>query len=129
MAKRGGKRQGTPGRAYANRQDLANNYRSQDVTATAAAGPFSQAPSPNSAAPTNPSPAPTQPPAANWMTPDDVPSLQDPTMMPDQDPTTGLGEAMPTPAPQYLNKLYAAYNLNPTPELRQALNYLSSMGQ
>lgn len=58
------------------------------------------------------------------MTPDDVPSLTDPSSLPGEDPTTGLGESVAMPAPDYVNRLYAAYNLNPTPQLRNALNYM-----
>lgn len=126
MAKRGGKRQGTPGKAYMNRLDLANNYRPQDVTATAAAGPFSQTPGPSNVAPTDQGGRAPQPAPQSWVLPDDIPSLTDPTAMPDQDPLAGLGERPTLPQPDYVNRLYAAYNLNPTPQLRNALNYLAA---
>lgn len=128
MAKRGGKRQGVPGRAYAQRTDMMHNYRPQDVTATAAAGPFSDVPRPSGVANVNPSPQTQQPAPVSWSGADDVPNLTDPSGLPDQDPTAGLGSTPMLPEASYLSKLYAAYNLMPTPELRDALNYLSAMG-
>lgn len=125
MAKRGGKRQGTPGKAYLNRTDLMHNYRPQDVTATAAAGPFSQSPGPSNVTPTDQGGQAPQPAPQSWVLPDQVTSLTDPSEVPGEDPTRGLNESQVLPQPDYVNRLYAAYNLNPTPQLRDALNYLS----
>lgn len=67
--KRGGARQGTPGKAYSNRTDLMSNYDQQ--AASPAAGGI-QAP-----------PMPMQ-------RPDDTPNLSDPTQFPDEPITSGL---------------------------------------
>ena len=85
---RGGRRQGTPGKAYSNRTDLGVDYSAgspasggmvtqQDITQQAAQA---AAPQPASAA----------------MAPEDTPMLLDPTGRPDEPVTTGLpggGEA------------------------------------
>lgn len=67
-AKHGGARQGTPGKAYANRTDLATNMGSQTPEVTAAAGGVSR---------------PRQPePARMPLTPDTTPSPTDPSARP-----------------------------------------------
>jgi hypothetical protein len=69
--KRGGTRQGTPGKGYTNRTDLMTNYDQQ--SASPAAGGI-EAP-------------PMQMP---MQTPEDTPNLSDPTQYPDQPITSGL---------------------------------------
>ena len=66
--KQGGKRQGTPGKAYSNRTDLMQNYNME--AGTPAAGPVD--------------------PGQSWTRPDDLPSLDSPTKYPDQPVTSGL---------------------------------------
>jgi hypothetical protein len=70
---RGGRRQGTPGKAYANRTDMATNY---DMEAGSPAAGGMQAP----VAPPQMGPSP-----------DDIPSLTTPTQRPGEPITAGLG--------------------------------------
>lgn len=118
---RGGPRQGTPGKGYSNRTDLALNSASQTATNTAASGGV-QAPAP---VPTlgQPQAGPPQ------MTPDMVPRLDDPTARPGEPVTAGLPMG-PGPGPEALAPLplgpadaglLAAFQRNPTPELRAAI--------
>jgi hypothetical protein len=76
--KRGGARQGTPGKAYSNRTDLMSNYDQQ--AASPAAGGI-------------------QAPAMPMVTPDDSPNLTDPTQYPDEPITAGLSIG-PGPGPE-----------------------------
>jgi hypothetical protein len=71
---RGGKREGTPGKAYANRTDMGMNY--DNAGGSAASGGMAPPP----AAPAGPPPP----------TPDDSPNLSDPTAYPDEPVTAGL---------------------------------------
>lgn len=71
---RGGKREGTPGKAYANRTDMGMNY--DNAGASAAGGGM-----------TPPAAGPVGPPAP---TPDDTPNLSAPTAYPDEPVTAGL---------------------------------------
>jgi len=116
MATRGGRRSGTPGKGYSNRTDLLMDRAPQTGTQTAAAGGLPQ-------------------PAAPVITPDMVPKLNDPTARPNEPVTAGLMSgpgAGPSgafvPADPIVQKVQAAYMKNPTPELRRALEYLSSKG-
>lgn len=72
---RGGKRQGTPGKAYVNRTDMASNYNLEDGKSPAAGGLSA----PQDA-------QPVQLPAY----PEDTPMLSDPTQRPDEPITAGL---------------------------------------
>lgn len=88
---RGGARQGTPGKGYANRTDLMGNYNeSKD---TAATGGLT---APNVENPANTGGvAPQAGPGTNMATyqgptPEDSPNLSDPTQYPDQPVTDGL---------------------------------------
>lgn len=80
---RGGKRQGTPGTAYANRTDLAQNM-APDTTGSAARGgmPLDQVGPPT-------------------RTPDDSPMLLNPTSRPGEPITAGLATG-PGPGPEAL---------------------------
>jgi hypothetical protein len=71
---RGGRRRGTPGRAYSNRTDLGQNYQMEGGS-PASGGMADLA----AAAPTTP-----------LVTPDDTPGLTDPTQYPDQPIESGL---------------------------------------
>lgn len=71
---RGGKRQGTPGKAYANRTDMGMDYG--NAGASAAAGGMA----PPAGAAMGPPPP----------TPDDTPNLSAPTAYPDEPITAGL---------------------------------------
>jgi hypothetical protein len=119
MAQRGGRRQGTPGKAYSNRTDLNANRAPQTGTQTAAAGGQSLA-------------APQ-----TWTTPDQVPKLNDPTSRPTEPVTAGLPSG-PGPGPEALGftprgndirTLQAAYLRYPSPHLRRAIEYLSAKGR
>jgi hypothetical protein len=106
----GGRRQGTPGKGYSNRTDLL----------TASGGMV----------------APARPPEPTWMSPDQVPKLDDPTARPNEPVTHGLDtgpgggpEALGTlPGNPILASVRAAYLRNPTPELRRTLAYITSAG-
>lgn len=75
-AKQGGKRQGTPGKAYSNRTDLMQNY---DMSSgTGGGGPIEA--------------------EQSWTKPDDLPSLDSPTKYPDQPITSGLNVGPGNPA-------------------------------
>ena len=71
---RGGKRQGTPGKAYANRTDMGVNYNMEQGGSPAAGG--IQAPRDQRAA------------LATY--PEDIPNLTDPTARPNEPVTDGL---------------------------------------
>lgn len=72
---RGGKRQGTPGKAYANRTDMTSDYNMQDGRSPAAGG----IEAPAGAAP-----------MALPVYPDQTPNLSDPTQRPTEPITAGL---------------------------------------
>ena len=78
--KRGGARQGTPGKGYSNRTDLTSNYDQQ--AASPAAGGI-EAPAPVTMGPL----------------PDDIPGIDTPTAYPDEPITSGLPVG-PGPGPQ-----------------------------
>jgi hypothetical protein len=94
---RGGKRQGTPGKAYANRTDMTSDYANET---SAAAGGMT--------APTSASPMqlPTYP--------DQIPNLSDPTSRPDEPVTDGLASGAGR-GPE------AMTGLDPRPQETQAL--------
>lgn len=122
MAGRGGRRSGTPGKAYSNRTDLNVMRAPQQGTVTAAAGGQGA-----------PAPQPQQ--QAPMVTPDMVPRLNDPGSggMPLTDglmsgPGRGPEALGAMPAPREVQTLQAAYLANPTPELRRALEFLSARG-
>ena len=77
---RGGARQGTPGKGYANRTDLTQNYAPNTQNTAATGGMTAPPPPPDQ-------PAQQQPPSA---TPDDSPMMSDPTQRPDEPVTAGL---------------------------------------
>jgi ethanolamine utilization microcompartment shell protein EutS len=113
---RGGQRQGTPGVSYSNRTDLMQDYAPSAGTANAAAG--DQA-------------------AASWITPDQVPKLDDMTANPDEPVTAGLDigagpgasalGGMPTSPVN--DEIVAAYMAYPTPELARVINLLRMQGK
>ena len=70
---RGGKRQGTPGKAYSNRTDMMQNY---DMEAGSPASGGLEAPSSQD--------------AMIGMSPDDIPSITTPTQRPEEPITSGL---------------------------------------
>jgi hypothetical protein len=73
---RGGKREGTPGKAYANRTDMGMNY--DNAGSSAASGGVAPPPA---------APVSAGPPA---QTPEDSPNLSSPTAYPDEPITAGL---------------------------------------
>lgn len=123
-ARSGGRRQGTPGKSYSNRTDLNTNYGQSKPGASAASGGM-----------VAPAPAAGQPPQ-QFLTPDDVPKLDDPSPYPDRPITHGLdvgpgagSEAMGvTPGNPFGNDVRAAYLRNPTPELRRAIALMEMQG-
>lgn len=71
---RGGRRQGTPGRAYTNRTDMMQNYNME--AGSPAAGGIE---------------APASAPPITGPSPDDIPSLSTPTQRPGEPISAGLG--------------------------------------
>lgn len=123
---RGGKRSGVPGKGYSNRTDLLSMRAPATGAQTPASGgvPVPQGqPQPIS----NPQTVPTL--GQEYTTPDMVPRLDDPSLRPDEPITTGLPvgpgggpEALgPMPYSRESAGLMAAFQQNPTPELRRAL--------
>lgn len=106
---RGGKRQGTPGKAYSNRTDMASNY--QNAGASAAAGGIAPPPA-------------TPPPAPIFASPEDSPNLLDPTNNPDQPITDGLAYG-PGRGPEALNN---DPRMAETKDLRKWLPLLDPVG-
>lgn len=111
---RGGRRQGTPGKGYTNRTDLANDYAQSSPAATpASAGAGTQ--------------------GAPRTTPEDLPKLDDPSAYPQRPVTDGLTngpgqgpQAIPMPpADDSINALRAAYYANPTPQLERVLRVVA----
>lgn len=126
---RGGKRQGTPGKGYANRTDLAQNRAPQTGTNTAAAGGIATPGAPVSAA----APQQEQP----FVDPTDrVPRLDDPSGRPGEPVTTGLFSG-PGAGPEAIGQMppdnasssiEAAYLAMPTPELRRVISRFRAKG-
>ena len=119
---RGGKRQGTQGKAYSNRTDLAVNY----------------APGGNPAA--GGAPIAPQRPAAPLVSVDSIPNLGDPSANPSQPVTTGLSigdgpgpEAMgpmpPDPTDPVRMVVQAMMLQNANPDLLRVLNRLNYEGR
>lgn len=120
---RGGKRRGTPGKAYANRTDLTSDY------------------APGSAAGGGMTPAVQQRPfVGSPMGADQVPNLSDPTMRPQEPVTAGLSVG-PGPGPEALGPMppaamdplrmavQAMMMVSPNPDLVRVLNRLSYEGR
>lgn len=82
---RGGKRQGTPGKAYSNRTDMTSNYNMQSP-ATPAAGGLEA----------------TKQDAVISQYPEDTPMLLDPTQRPNEPVSAGLPSGM-GPGPEILD--------------------------
>lgn len=87
--KRGGMRQGTPGKGYSNRTDLMSNY--DNAAASAATGGM-------------------QAPPQIVQRPEDTPNLTDPTQFPDEPITAGL-RVGPGPGPQRDNRMAETQDL------------------
>lgn len=83
---RGGKRQGTPGKAYVNRTDMGMDYNPDSAQTPAAGGVV----------------APKQQTPMMSVYPEDTPMLLDPTNRPDQPVTAGLPVG-PGPGPELLD--------------------------
>jgi len=93
---RGGSRQGTPGKGYANRTDLTSSY--DQGKNTAAAGGRTAPP------PAQPSEGPPEPQGGSPILPDQIPGLMDPTQFPEEPITAGLMSG-PGPGPSRDNRL------------------------
>jgi hypothetical protein len=101
---RGGKRQGTPGKAFTNRTDLAQNYMPAADSNTAATG--------GQLAP---------PPQMPQASPEDSPMLTDPTARPNEPITSGLPSG-PGPGPEAIDP-----RLQETQQLKKWLPLLEPM--
>lgn len=123
---RGGRRSGTPGKAYPNRSDLAQPVRTATRQPYGAAKQQADAqraiPLPQSAPPPSATPAPTAPP------PPEPGLLGSPSARPNEPLTAGMpigvgpGPDVNSPlvggSDQVLQNLYAAYRVAPTEGLR-----------
>lgn len=121
---RGGKRQGTQGKAYTNRTDLATDY----------------APGGNPASGGVQAPAEQKPLMAGMIGADEVPNLGDPTAKPDVPVTSGLSRG-PGPGPEALGPmppppmdpirqiLQAILLQGPNPDVVRVLNRLDYEGR
>jgi hypothetical protein len=120
---RGGKRQGTPGKAYANRTDLGMNYMPGDAASGGMAAPTQQ--------------QPMMPP---MVTADQVPNIGDPTMRPNEPVTAGipygpgagpeaLGPMPPSPADPVRLAVQAMMLTTPNPDLVRLLNRFQYEGR
>jgi hypothetical protein len=129
----GGVRQGTPGKKYPNRSDLAAAPVTTVPGQTYGAGVAQQRAQqavPMAGAPVAP---PRAAPPRPAMTPDDVPNLADPTGRPDEPPTAGLPFG-PGPGPVdaqdgVLGQLRALYLAWPTEDLREILEDMERDGK
>jgi hypothetical protein len=121
---RGGKRQGTQGKAYSNRTDLAVDYA---ANGNPAAGGM----------PVAGVNAPIKPPVIG---PDQVPNLGDPTMRPNEPITAGLsigpgagpsalGPMPPSPTDPVRQVLQAMLLLGPNPDVQRLMNRLDYQGR
>lgn len=121
---RGGKRQGTQGKAYSNRTDLAVNYGSNG---SAASGGME-------------APAEQTPLMRPVIGADQVPNLSDPTMRPDEPVTAGLpvgpgsgpealGPMPPPPADPVRQVVLAMMQVAPNPDLIRVLARLDYEGR
>lgn len=119
---RGGKRQGTPGKAYLNRTDLGTNY-----APGSAAGGGMQAPM-------------QQQPMLPAIGADEVPSIGDPSMRPNEPVTAGLdigmgagpealGPMPPPPMDPVRQALQAMMMVSPNPDLARVLARLDYEGR
>jgi hypothetical protein len=106
---RGGRRQGTPGKGYANRTDLSTNYAPTKPAEVAAPPPAA--------------PAPVSP--GNSIYPEDIPKLDDPTGRPHEPVTAGLGMTGPGSDPS-MDALRAAYDAFPTPQLAHVIRLMNA---
>lgn len=100
---RGGRRQGTPGKAYANRTDMGMNYNNAQ---SAASGGMS---------------APRDQQPAIPVYPEDTPMLLDPTQRPEEPLTVGLSSG-PGPGPEILDP-----RVNETRALKRFLPLIEPM--
>lgn len=98
---RGGRRQGTPGKSYGNRTDLAVDYSAPSAEATPASGGVH---------PVNTPQIPVYP--------EQVPRLDDPTTRPNEDV---LAPGTTLPGDDIGDDLFRAYQLFGTEQLRRAL--------
>lgn len=118
---KGGARQGTPGKGYANRTDLMMQRAPQTGMHTAATAGMEQRLTVRQPESTASSPAPAQPPAPT-LTPDMTPMPFDPTAYPNEPLTTpplGIGpQNQPDEATMLIRSLMA---LSPNPDLRRLL--------
>ena len=120
---RGGRRQGQPGRAYTNRGDLNRNRAA--LSQQAPSEQYGQRVAQQRATQAVPMAPPSGP------SPDDVPSLADPTSRPDEPLTAGIASG-PGPGPEILpnfagdpaDELRALYQRYPSEELRRIIEEL-----
>lgn len=108
---RGGRRQGTPGKSYSNRTDLATDYSPPDAESTPASGGVHPVNTP-AAAPAGPPQIPVYP--------EQIPTLTDPTNRPDESVLTP-GTPLSTPDADATDVLFEAFRMFGTEQLRRAL--------
>jgi len=135
---RGGKRQGTVGKAYANRTDLAQNYAPPQGLTTAAIGGLDPNPAPPrpimGQGPPAPGPPPTPGPMGGQapLHPDQVSPLDAPTDRPLEPVTTGIGDPALGVGAQWASTTdvvrAAAANPNASPALRAMASRLGIGG-
>jgi hypothetical protein len=122
---RGGKRQGTPGKAYSNRTDMGMDY---NMGAGSPAAGGQQAP------------AEQQPLIRPAMGADQIPNLSDPTMRPGEPVTAGLsvgpgagpealGPLPPPPMDPLRMAIQAMMMVAPNPDLVRVMNRLNYEGR
>lgn len=120
---RGGRRQGTPGKAYANRTDLTSQYGPGSAASGGIEPPVQQ-----------------QPIMAPPMGADMIPNLSDPSQRPDEPVTAGLsvgpgagpealGPMPPEPADPVRLAIQAMMMYSPNPDLVRLMNRLSYEGR
>lgn len=120
---RGGKRQGTPGKGYANRTDLGVNYAPGNAAAGGIEAPAQQTPM-----------------MSRRIGADEVPNLGDPTSRPDKPVTTGLsvgagagedamGPMPPAPGNPMRQVLQAMLLYGANPDVTRLLNRLDYEGR
>jgi hypothetical protein len=130
----GGPRQGTPGKGYSNRTDLASNMDMSKNTA-ASGGMTAPAPDPGVAQLGQPEALPM--PAVGA---DDIPNLTDPTQRPDEPVMAGvplgagpgpeaMGPMPPNPMDPTRQIVQALMDLAPSPDLARILNRLDFEGR
>jgi hypothetical protein len=115
---RGGKRSGTPGKAYGNRTDLMDQRAPQSGTATAASA--------GQVAPASSARQPGPPPGPSPLTPDTTPFPTDPTAFPSEPLTAQPAFLTPPPSDPATLLVRSLMLHSPNPDLRRLLARLEN---